>query len=394
MRLPRPAIAGALVASLILVPVAADARKLRHKASGFSTVAPKGYKLRHSDDGVYTIQNKKSFVRVLLVESTNDAGFAGEEILRAAGGQVLARAPSTVDTFAATVLLNGAQLEYEVARTGENLRVATYGPRPPKSKKARLRPLGLGGALQLTPEQLAALRQIVGGIQGGQAIRLQGDIPLRPFVTADRSAQAFVPDLPGWTAGGTQGAVEGGKVDEGIFAFGISYIVQLPTNPFPNPQLPTAFPPLNQQQLPQVMFGEVLPQWFRICCNTQVGNPQNVTLVPQSEGILGGISGMYSLTLTAGGRQVQALFNVGAADVGLGFGWAFYYSMIGVVLPARPGLGAALMQTWASWDPSADQARRRNETLFTILTTNFGGGPIDWAVFDAAAAKWSEYIRG
>jgi len=114
---------------LILVPVAADARKLRHKASGFSTVAPKGYKLRHSDDGVYTIQNKKSFVRVLLVESTNDAGFAGEEILRASGGQVLARAPSTVDTFRATVLLNGAQLEYEVARTGENLRVATYGPR-------------------------------------------------------------------------------------------------------------------------------------------------------------------------------------------------------------------------------------------------------------------------
>jgi hypothetical protein len=120
---------------------------------------------------------------------------------------------------------------------------------------------------------------------------------------------------------------------------------------------------------------------------------QNVRVIPGSEGLLPGLSGMYSVRLTANGQVLDALFNIAAADVGLGWGWVFYYSMVAVAAPPRPGLGAALLQTWASWDPSADQARRRNETLFTILTTNFGGGPIDQAVFDAAAAKWSEYIR-
>ena len=58
-----------------------------------------------------------------------------------------------------------------------------------------------------------------------------------------------------------------------------------------------------------------------------------------------------------------------------------------------PRIGAAILRTWATWDPSRDQARRLNQALNSILTTNVGGGPIDQDVFDEAAEKWDEYFR-
>jgi hypothetical protein len=380
----------------LLLPAGADAKKLRHKPTGFQTTAPRGFKLRVGADGSYTIESKRSYAHLLLADSTMEADYAGEEILRALGGRVTGREKGTPEEFAASVAVNNLLLRLEVRRDGKNLRVVTYGPRLGRKRKARGRLVPLeNGLVELTPEQLAVLRQIVGQAQGGNARRLPGDIPLRQFVARDGSAQAFVPDLPGWQFNGLQGVIEGGHPDQGVFAFGVSYLVQFPNAPFRSPGVPAAFPPLSQAELPAVMFGDVLPQWFQICCRVAFAGAQVTGVVPNTEGLLaGGFSGMYGVRLTFGGRQAEGLFHVFANVQSLiDFSWLFYYSFIAVVLPAQPGLGNALIQTWASWDPSADQARRRNATLYSILTTNFGSGPIDQDVFDEAARKWSEYIR-
>ena len=57
------------------------------------------------------------------------------------------------------------------------------------------------------------------------------------------------------------------------------------------------------------------------------------------------------------------------------------------------GIGAALLRTWATWDPSRDQQRRLSAAVNSIVTTNVGGGPIDQDVFDEAARKWDVYFR-
>jgi hypothetical protein len=290
------------------------------------------------------------------------------------------------------VAAGGLLHHVDVTSNGSELRVATYSPRiRAKKGRARSKPGARGTALtQLTPAQLAALQGIIGRAQGGAPVQLPGDVPLRQFVARDRSAQAFVPDRPGWQFDGFQGVIEGGNLAEGAFAFGVAFIVQSPNDPFRNPALPLSF-----FVNPDVAIATVLPQWFQICCSTAFANVQVTGLVPGSENLLPGLSGLYTARFTVNGAPWEGLFDIASTPLpGDLFGnWYVYYSYAAVALGGPPGIGSALLQTWASWDPSADQARRRNETLYTILTINFGGGPIDQDVFDAAADKWDAYIR-
>lgn len=100
-------------------------------------------------------------------------------------------------------------------------------------------------------------------------------------------------------------------------------------------------------------------------------------------------------TATNAGHTAQGVFLYGAGtfDTGVDGAYANYLSYAAVNDGTDPRIGAALLRTWATWDPSRDQARRLNEALNSILTTNVGGGPIDQDVFDEAAAKWDEYFR-
>jgi hypothetical protein len=215
---------------------------------------------------------------------------------------------------------------------------------------------------------------------------------MRPFTAADGSATAFVPNIGNWTFNGRQGVIEGGNANQGGFAFGVTFFVQDPGSPFANPGQPN-FPYTDAAGA----LVNVIPQWFRICCNTTLTNLRVIgTLVGQERFSLGPgyLSGMFSAAFNLNGRPWQGIFHIGTnANTGIFGAWYVYYSYAALRVGEDPRIGAALLESWATWNPSADQNRRLNEALFNVLTTNVGGGPIDPAVFDAAAAKWSEYIR-
>ena len=377
------------MAGLLLAPLA-DAATVRHKPTGFRAKVPRGFKLRYdARSKAYTIANKKSWVRLLFATSSTEADTAGREILRAAGGQVY-RSGGTPDRFTADVGVNGVLLHLQVTRTGGQLRVATFGPLQRRARAAVPRQTGL---LELTAAQLATLQRIAGGAQA-RGVQLSADIPLRPCVARDGSAQAFVPDRPGWVCDGAAGEIAGGNATEGVFAFGLPFIVLTPYDPSAGSgQFPVSFPlgPVD------TILG-VLPIYFRIN-GGDFSNPQVTGIVPGTENFLGpsasGGSGMFGVRFTAASAQWEGLISIGTTLIpGDIFGnWYVYMSYIAVPSTAPAGMGAALFQTWASWDPSADQQRRRNQTIYTILTTNFGGGPIDPDVFDAANEKWGAYIR-
>lgn len=384
----------ALAVALALSPTVASGAKVKHKQTGFSAKVPGGFKLKFDKaTGAYRIANRKSYLNLLFTRSSAEADTAGNELLRVLGGTVVA-SQGTTDTFSADVGVDGLQLHVEIARTGDGLRVVTFGP-VPKGKKdttAVIRPNGAGALTALTPQQLATLQKIVAGARGGRPVELPGDVPLRPFVAPDGSAQAFVPDRPGWAYNGGSGVIEGSNATEGAFAFGVPFLVYSPNDPFP-----PAGGPIAPFMGPEQAIVNVLPAYFGNF-GLDFSNVQVVGIVPGTENVLGppGQSGMYGVRFTSGGRGSSALMTIGCTpSPGDIFGnWLIYMSYIAVLDAAPAGIGSALLQTWSSWDPSADQVRRRNATIYSILTTRIvGGGPIDPDVFDAANEKWGAYLR-
>ena len=238
--------------------------------------------------------------------------------------------------------------------------------------------------------QLALLRRIANTARGGRAAALPGSIPLRPFTAPDGSATASVPDLPGWTYNGGSGVIEGSG-PEGSFAFGVPFFGAVPGS-FAANSFPVApFPATAGEGLTNLV-----PQFFARSGLPGIGI-QVTGQFPGSEQILGAgyVSGFLTAAVTAGGRTASGVFLYGAGtfDTGVDGAYANYLSYAAVNTGTDPRIGAALLRTWATWDPSRDQQRRLNQALNSILTTNVGGGPIDQDVFDEAAAKWSEYFR-
>ena len=81
---------------------------------------------------------------------------------------------------------------------------------------------------------------------------------------------------------------------------------------------------------------------------------------PGSEQFLGAgyVSGFLTAVVTAGGRTASGVFlyGAGAFDTGVDGAYANYVSYAVVNQGADPRIGAALLRTWATWDPSRDQA--------------------------------------
>ena len=369
------ALAAALIAAALFAP-GASARNVKLRAGGFSVKAPAGFKLK-AKKGIYRVTGRGlRLVYARVPASGRTPADTGAELARAAGGTAT-RVRSSAKRW--TARAGGQTLE--VRAKGSRLIVLRYGRTSSRRAQA-----------SQSPGQLALLRRIAGSARGGRVAQLPNSIPLRSFTAPDGSATAQVPNLPGWTFNGGSGVIEGSG-PEGSFAFGVPFFAAVPgTFAASSGSYPTApFPATAGEGL-----SALVPQFF-----ARSGLPgisiQVTGQFPGSEQILGGgyVSGFLTGVATAGGRTASGVFLYGAGtfDTGVDGAYANYLSYAAVNQGTDPRIGAALLRTWATWDPSRDQQRRLNEALNSILTTNVGGGPIDDDVFDEANRKWSEYFR-
>ncbi len=387
----------AALLALTLAPAAATAhgpaltRTLRDAKTGFAIHAPAGFKLSQHGD-VYTIAKGGLKLIYARAKTSQSAAAAGDAIARAQGATVSKRSASA-RSFRATLATKQGVRVLELHRSGAYLRIATYASGG--ARKAGAAAAGPRAHAAITANQIALLRQIAQTANGGRPIALGGGVRLKPFTAQDGSATAFVPDRPGWGFDGLRGVIEGSNPKEGAFAFGVVFYVQTPAT----------FILLRDPRFPQApgfldaagSLTTALPEWLSTCCRAQMTNVQITGQLPGSDQFLGAgfSSGFFTANFTLNGRAWQGVFLLGSnPTTGVDGTFFVYYSYVAVPVGTSPAIGAALLQTWASWNPSADQARRRNETLATILSTHFGGGPIDQAVFDEAAARWDAYIRG
>ncbi len=363
-------------------PVSQQARSLKAKG-GFFVKAPAGFKARRRGKK-YVVSNGKIAMDWTRSKNKQSASTAGAEVVQALSGAISSQRGGS-KRYSASFTVAGKLRGIDVRRKGKYLQVAVFRDGGLKGSASML---GRTAAGELTAADIARLARIAGSARGGTPLRFAGAIPLKPFTASDGSATAFVPDRPGWTFGGASGAVEGSNPKEGTFAFGILVPFQYPGIPFPSPNLPTAPYPAAAQA-----FAQALPMWFAACCATTVTGMQ--VLGSASPGSLGPgyDSALFSVRFQLAGKTWISLWNLGTHP-GYGDGlWYLYYSMAAIPENGDPRIGAALIDTWASWNPGADQTRRINQAVQSVLTTRFGGGPIDQDVFDAAAQKWSAYIR-
>lgn len=360
---------------------AAKPKTLRDKQTGFKVKAPKGAKLEHAK-GVYVVTRRGARFTIAPVETTQSPAAAGDEIGRALGATVT-RVKSPKGSYVAKLAprKGGTTTAVAIRRRGKRLIVGRTTGKVAASGRPHAQ-------ASLTTGEIALLRQLVNSAAGGAPIVLGSNVPLRRFTAPDGSATAFVPDRPGWNYSGARGGIDGSNPNEGALAFGIAVPILTPgsfgsgTGQFVESPFVDA----------ATAVGNVLPAWFaRIGANVQV---TGLTPFLGAEQILGANynSGFFAATLNVNGAPFDGVILMGTAPID-GQYWLMYYSLAIVRRGADPRIGPALLESWASWNPSADQQRRRNETLATILTTQVAGGPIDQGVFDEAAAKWSAYIR-
>jgi hypothetical protein len=367
------AVAAALLLLALLAPASHARNVTLRGASGFSVKAPQGFKLK-AKRGIYRVSGRGLRLTYARVKAGGRSpADTGAELARAAKAT-----PTSVRSSARRWSARLGSRRVEVKAKGANLVVLSFGRSGRKASAAQ------------NAGQLALLRRIANTARGGRAAQLPGSIALRPFTAPDGSATASVPDIPGWTYNGGSGVIEGSG-PQGSFAFGVPFFGAVPGS-FASTSFPTApFP-----ATPGEGLTNLVPQFLARSGLPGIGI-QVTGQFPGSEQILGAgyVSGFLTATVTAQGRTASGVFLYGAGlfDTGVDGAYANYLSYAAVNQGADPRIGAALLRTWASWDPSRDQQRRLNQALQSILTTNVGGGPIDQDVFDEAAAKWSEYFR-
>lgn len=364
---------------------------LHDAKTGFTVHAPTGFKLSRRD-GVYTIAKGRLKLVYARAKTGQQPATAGDAIARAIGATVSGRSASA-RSFHATLKTTKGTRVLELQRSGRFLRVATYTSGGGSAHKSATAAAPMARAA-ITANEIALLRSIAATANGGRPVVLGSGVRLKPFTAQDGSATAFVPDRPGWQFDGLKGVIEGANPNEGAFAFGVVFYVQTPAT----------FVLLRDPRFPQApsfldaagSLTTALPAWFAVCCRAQMGNVQITGQLPGSEQFLGPgySSGFFTADFTLNGRAWQGVFLLGSnPTTGVDGTFYVYYSYAAVPVGTSPAIGAALLETWSSWNPSADQARRRNETLATVLSTHFSGGPIDQAVFDKAAADWDAYLR-
>lgn len=356
-------------------------RTLRGK-NGFRIKAPKGYRLRVRR-GAYEIVGKRAELGLIGVRTTDSVKSVAEGYLG-----VTPPGSDSAKRLAFQVPLKGgkqARVFFEKAPKGVSvLTVTPRGSRKTVSTSERRKLARIAGTARRI--KLTKLKTRTTQIQ-------EAPLALKAFTNADGTAKADVPDGDGWVASGQQGVVEGGKQGLAGFAFGVNV-------PFFTPSA-FCFGPCPGTVLPFMGSAAAVAQAWPAFVNSaggQLSNVQVVSTVPGSVGVLGpGIdSGMYQFTGVSGGTPVVGYIIAGTFQVSPDT-WYLYYSYVATAQGAPGAVGEALMATWRSWDPSADQARRQRltfiaqqETLAIIQQTT----EYQRRVYDKTNYNWLQLIRG
>lgn len=356
-------------------------RTLRGR-SGFRVKAPKGYRLRLRR-GAYEVVGRRSELTLVGVRT-------GDSVRSVAEGLLGVTPPGADDArrLSFRVTLKGgkrAQVFFEKAPKGVSvITVAPRGSRTtvPSSERRRLAAIAKSARrIRLTnlPKRTTQIQEAA--------------IPLKAFTNADGTAKANVPDAAGWVASGQQGIVEGGHPDLGSYAFGVAV-------PYLVPQA-FCFAPCPALRAPFMGSAQAVEQaWplFIASAGAQVADTRIVAQVPGSAGVLGpGIdSGMYQFTTTSSGRPVVGYIVAGTFQVSPET-WYLYYSYVATFQGVSGAVGDVLLQTWRSWDPSADQARRQRLTFIAQQETQRiiqETAEYRRRVYEKTNYNWVQLIRG
>lgn len=344
-----------------------------HGSGGFSARSPSGFHLRQHN-GLYRVSGHGLtllYARVPAARSKPSA--LGTQIARTLGQRPRGvRASST--RWRGTV---GARF-IDVRRQGKNLAIFSMA-------SAGARAASLSG-------RLAPLRRIADTVRGGRLARLPQPIRMRTFTAPDGGSSALVPDLPGWSFNGGSGIIEG-TGPQGAFAFGFPFYAAVPGSPGTSSFVTAPFPSSAEVGLQTVVPAE----FHRV--GLAMSNVAVRSRFDGSQSLLGPNWRSDFMTATfrgTNGTPASGVFLYGAGlfDTGSDGTYANYLSYALVRRGTDPRIGAALLRSWTSWNPTRNQQQRLHDAIGTILTTNVGGGAIDPQVFDEAAAKWDAYFRG
>jgi len=372
-------------------------KTLRAKG-GFRVKAPNGYRLS-VNKGAYEIAGRAGQMTLVAVSTAGPTRTVAEALL----GGGLPATPSA-DQFGFLVQLDGGSKgEIYFSRVPVGVAVTLLEPprkRGKKGKGARRSALATASA-KIGSGQRRLFSRIAGSARKMGSVALPitktqeqvPPIPLKPFTTADGSAKAMVPDAPGWVAGGEKGIIQGYNPEQGSYAFGVlvgafepGWCFEFPCQSIEAPFMPVR-PALEQ----------VWPFWL----NKAGGNVSSIQVtseIPGSAGLLGsGISsGMFQVNFVANGKPGIGYVIAGTAQFEPGL-WYLYYSYIAAYNGVPGTVGDALLRTWQSWDPSADQARRQQETIITQQETMAiiqSSNEYRRQVYEKTNYNWDAYIRG
>jgi len=349
-------------------------RLLVEPETGLQMEAAGRFRLLHQGEGVYMLRRGRMFrARFVIGKSPFDARRTAEDFVDFTSMRV-SRFIEREDH----VLVRGRNRQGPVAIRfrplgGGLIEVATMtGRRNPDrqlnrslARNANRRPPLF---LRISPRQIRQLSDILASQQGGRVIPLPVQVPVQTLTGPGTSA--VVPNLPGWNFQANDGIVSGGHPTQGIVNLGI-----------PVANFVTADPA-------QAIF-QLWPQFM--ASNGASIQVLGVRFIPNTGGWLGAgfNSGMFTVRFRFNGLDWDALFVSGVSTTNP----LWYHSYVGVPVGSSPAIGNALMNTWATWDPSAAAQQRLQNALLTVLTTVIPGNPIDPTVFDRLHRDWTAYIR-
>jgi hypothetical protein len=345
--------AGALTAASDPTAVPAAAQRgaatvtLRHRATRFRITAPRGFRLRFSK-GVYILakgRRRMSFSRA--VTGTTPSAF-GAALLEQLGGRVVSRR-ATARRFTARVDRGSDRETVVVARDGRFLAVTTSTS--PASR----------------PDSLATVRRVGASAAGGVALKPPSapaagpEIALQPYRAPDGGATALVP--AGWDVQSSGGAIQGSSAN-GAFLFGLSLNIFLPETAPPgtpagilvSPYLPAA-----------EALSQIFPRLAPAVSDIRIRSVLHEAPLPSFSS-----SAMYLFDYKLSGQPWTGAATIAtdSPDRYSNYVWNMYYSGVGVPAGSDGSVGAALLKSWRSWDPSGAIAQRTARARELISETN------------------------